>query len=479
MSQNVILVVMDTTRAETIFDGRSIDSKIMPNLSSIANEGIVFSNAYSTAPWTLPSHASMFTGQYTHNHNTHAGSKGFSPNVEPLPQLLKESGYQTICISNNEWISPEIGFDTGFEDFYKGWELISTNFDLVNVSKEEDNIVSQFKKVLTSSNISEIPLNLINGLFMKKIRYLYDSGAWLTNYKIKKWFNQNQDKDKPFFMFINYIEPHLEYSPPTEFVNKNTVDWSVNQDPWAYVTGEVDMDSSDFESLMELYEGEIRYLDYRLGKLFSFLKSIDKYEDTTIIITGDHGENIGDHSLMDHQYSLHDSLLHVPLVIKPSSSIDRTDNVTNQVELRDLFPTILSLAELKKEDNTISNNNLLEGTPSREFCFAEYLTPIPPIDRLTDEYQVDRDIAKYNTPMRTVKTDQWRFIEKLDSNDELILCNSNVQEDRHLEKEQIASEFSSILQEKLGEFKPHSEMENQSDLDSSLQSQLEELGYLQ
>ncbi|WP_290811363.1 sulfatase, partial [Halovivax sp.] len=311
---NVLFVVMDTARAEYAYD-----PEVMPNLARIASEGTTFANAFANGPWTVPSHASMFTGQYTTDHDTHAGTKRFDPDVPTLAEALGDAGYRTACFSNNTWLSPEFGYDRGFDEFVAGWELLEGGADLLTIRAESDSTSGRLRAVFRERGVASACETLVNAAYAKFVRKRYDDGAFLTNLRLRRWLSDAHRRDEPFFAFVNYLEPHLPYEPPGR-------DWrrflpsgvapsdaaGVNQNAHRFITGNAEMTERDFAALEALYKGELAYLDRRIGRLYETLEASGALEETLLIIAGDHGENLGDHGLMDHQYNLYDTVLRVP-----------------------------------------------------------------------------------------------------------------------------------------------------------------------
>jgi arylsulfatase A-like enzyme len=160
---------------------------------------------------------------------------------------------------------------------------------------------------------------------------------------------------------------------------------AVPQNAWEYIAGMVEMTGRDFEILRALYRAEIAYLDRRIGELRDMLEAHGEWEDTVFVVTGDHGENIGDHGLMDHQYCLYDTLLHVPLVIH-GGSFTGGGTVEDLVSLTDLGPTLLDevgidAPEFREETQGRSFHPDANAEP-RDRIVAEYLAPQPSMDAL-------------------------------------------------------------------------------------------------
>lgn len=481
---------MDTARAQSTLPGEN--PGVMPNLESFAEEGTTFSQAITTAPWTLPSHASMFTGQYTSDHGTHAGSTQFSPEVDPLAALLQSHGYRTIGVSNNSWIAPEFGFDTGFEEFYRGWEVVTGGADLSKVSQGGDSLFEQFRSLLSSVSFSELPQTLVNAAYARFLYRRSDYGARATNFRLKRLLGGNNDR--PFFAFVNYLEPHLEYDPPEpyryghlpDYISENNAE-STPQRPWEYLGGVVEMDSQDFEALRALYHAELSYLDYRLGRLFDYLTEENILDETLVVVVGDHGENIGDHGMMDHQYGLYDTLLRVPLFVRHPDTVAAGRISDSLVELRSIYPTILGHANVPlPEDNTVAKESLLaedgidqSSAGDQKEVFAEYLTPQPAIERLQELANDTADVRQFNRSLRCIRTDNWKYVAGSDGSDWLYDLSADPEEEVDVADQypNRTAEFRNRLIETFGSFvTPDENMKDK--IDDSTSKRLEDLGYI-
>jgi arylsulfatase A-like enzyme len=227
-------------------------------------------------------------------------------------------------------------------------------------------------------------------------------------------------------MLANYFEPHLEYGPPmfkNEFKSENAN--GINQNAWEYVFGIENMSENEFNCLESLYDAEIKYADYRLGNIMSKLKEKGIYDKSMIILTSDHGENIGDHSLMDHQYSLHQTLLHVPLVIKyPDSFNISVDRVSNTVSTVDIFPTIKTLFN-NSEKQELDGRALppIKSIKNNRYILSEYIAPFPSIDTIKETYP-EAELSylnKYDRSIVAIQNDLYKYVKYSDG--EEYLCN--------------------------------------------------------
>ena len=484
---NVLLVVMDTARADTVSAG--IAEGTLPTLARIAGEGTRFERAMTTGPWTLPSHASLFTGQYTSDHGTHAGAKRFAPENPPLSEHLREHGYTTAGISANPWISPEFGFDRGFEYYSMGWDRAWNETALTAIMHRETRR-EQLEEFVDRVGLFDAPgfiTNVIrNRLSPDRSR---DDGAERITSRSISWIEDREDDD-PFFLFLNYVEPHLRYDPPPQYRDRFLpagVDpeeaAQVNQDPWKYIAGNVEMDDRDFEVLKSLYEGELSYLDSQIARLYRSLAELGTLDETAIVVVGDHGENIGEHSLMDHQYCLYETLLHVPLLVRYPPRTDEVDAEDGLVEVRDLCPTILDLAGIEQStDERVSDHDLLgaTGNRTREHTIAEYATPQPSMAALERdvEYLPEQVRQQYNRALRSIRTSRWKYVESAKGSVELYDLDADPQERENVAGDHpaAADRLGDRLEGKLGEHRRAAR--GQTSISAANEQRLEDLGYL-
>ena len=435
---NVLFVVLDTARGETVLSG--LHNGVMPATGRIAEEGTTFRNVMSVSPWTLPSHASLFTGQYTSDHGTHTGRRYFDPSATPLAKRLRDAGYTTAAISGNIWISPEFGFDAGFDQFSMQWDVFWDSADLSRVSAA-DGVRNRLRALSESLSPANAHKTVANALYGRILDGRCDKGAWLTTRRATRWI-ENRRSGTPFFLFINYLEPHLEYDPPAGYGEKflpagldSTVFEEINQDPWQYIAGNVEMTDREFSALEALYKGELNYLDRHIGRLYRALSAAGILDETVIVVMSDHGENIGDHGLMDHQYCLYDTLLNVPLVVRYPDAFETGKETDAAAETRDLYPTILELAgvDTATDSDSVSTNSLVPGTetgtgtsggsgssPGRDRAIAEYLLPQPSMNALEKYFgELPAQMETYDRALRSIRTDDWKLIEGTDGSVEL------------------------------------------------------------
>ncbi|PSP90317.1 sulfatase [Halobacteriales archaeon QS_4_69_34] len=487
--KNVVLIVMDTARAADtgVPDG---SPPTTPTLRRLADQGTAFTNAAAAAPWTLPSHASLFTGTYPSKHGAHAGHKRLDGSLPTLTEAFRNNGYETVAVSNNTWISEEFGFGRGFETFRKTWQYVQSDIDLGQVARTTDGGIETARALATRLAEGNPLINVTNAIYGQFFRKRDDDGAARTNEWIAEWL-RDRNRERPFFLFVNYLEPHLEYRPPEQYAEQflpPEVSYreamTVPQDAWSYIAGETDLSERDFAALRGLYRGEIAYLDDRIGELKTALVKAGEWEDTVFVITSDHGENIGDHGLMDHQYCLYDTLLHVPLVVHGGAFTDG-GTVDHPVQLVDLPPTLLDATGIDAPSarSGFQGRSFHPDTsaPAHTPTIAEYIAPQPSMEALERQLGDLPDRARrYDRSLRAVRTGEHKLIRGSDGARELYRIRDDPWETGNIAERnpETVAELEAALDKWLDSFE-HATVSGPVTPSKAARDRLEELGYLQ
>ncbi|WP_049921845.1 sulfatase [Halopiger djelfimassiliensis] len=440
--RNVVLVILDTARSKSVgavpsavaadsaaagptgaardASGHEGDGpQTTPTLCRLAGEGTTFENAFATAPWTLPSHASLFTGLFPSEHGTHGDHTYLDDQLRTLPEAFADAGYRTVGVSNNTWITEEFGFDRGFDTLRKGWQYIQSDADMGAVVRGED--LREKLQATRNRLFDGNPLvNAANVLYSELLQPAGDDGAARSVDWIGTWLERRTD-DRPLFLFCNFIEPHVEYDPPREYAERflpadATYEeaTAIRQDPRAYDCGAYDLSDREFVLLNGLYRAALAYVDDKLATLRRSLEAAGEWEDTLFVVCGDHGEHIGEHGFFGHQYNLYDTLINVPLVAHggPFTGGGRR---TDLVQLLDLPATVLETAgiddpELLEQGSSRSLHPDSASDP-RDAVFAEYVAPQPSIDRLEARFgSVPKRVRAFDRRLRAVRTAEYKYV---------------------------------------------------------------------
>lgn len=421
---NILLIVMDTARAMS-FSCYGYGKATTPNIDAIAANGTLFEQAISPSPWTIPSHASLFTGLYPTEHQTTTKNPALGSGHLTLARMLKSRGYRTAGFTNNPFVSPKRGFASGFEHFeemYLGDDNRFFKEDTFDIQafhhsardKGLRHYADLISRLLTPGSIVK---NLVN-LYIVALRgnpvalYFNDDGAARTNRRIIEWIGSSGDR--PFFVFANYMECHTPYQPPFSYRDKKLMLWRdllISQDSNAYCVGQQSITPSHFRRLRELYDLELQYLDAQVGALCRFLEESGHLDDTLLIITSDHGENIGEHRLFGHILSLYNTVLHVPLIVRLPGVFEAGARVPGRVQTHDIFKTVADLVGVPG----VRGHSLLESPPSSREIYSELfgLDHIVDLAAMQERYP-HLDMQSFDFGMRSIIGEGFKFIHRMD-----------------------------------------------------------------
>ncbi len=316
---NVLLLILDTVRASEL-SVYGYGRPTSPVLEQLAGRGLRFDRAIATAPWTLPSHASMFTGRYPFE-LTVGYDTPLSGDDPTLAGVLGGAGYRTGgFVANTVYGSYLHGLDRGFQR-YRDYPLSVT-------------------EVLGASTLNRLLFKVWNAATHDYAEPGVKN-ADRINAEFLGWLD-DAGTQRPWFAFLNYFDGHMAYDPPPPYDRK----FLDREPPTRSIYGETRRQRSaeEVRGLQDAYDGAIAYLDAQLGVLFDALERRGQLQNTAIIVTADHGEAFAEHGFLDHGASLYLPELHVPLIIRLPGDERRGCVVREWVTLRDLAATIAELA---------------------------------------------------------------------------------------------------------------------------------------
>ncbi len=396
-SSNVLFVVLDTVRKDRLTP-YGHDRPTTPNLESFASTATTFETAVAPAPWTLPVHASMFTGRYPSEHGADQGSP-YLDDVSTLAGLLSAAGYDTACYSANAWISPYTNLTRGFDDHSSFFEVMPDDllsgplgrlWQFVNDNDRVRDLAARIVRV--GAKIHE---RLASG-------ERADSKTPAAIDRTRK-FVEESTSDQGWFAFVNLMDAHLPYAPPEQYRQQFApgVDPDdVCQHSKEYNSGARDVDDEEWKSIRGLYDATIAHMDAELGRLFDWLRETGRWEDTTVVVCADHGELHGEHDRYGHEFALYGELIDVPLFVDhPGLEADRR---TDLVELLDLYHTILDATGVEAggaDRDAVAfdpTRSLLSGS-YREFARAD--DPDPGQRAVLEHGDADYAFVEYARPV--------------------------------------------------------------------------------
>lgn len=317
---NVLLIVWDTVRAASL-SLYGYGRETTPNLERLAGEAVVFERAVAPSSWTLPSHASLFTARYPHEH----GADREAPLDDTFPTLaeaLSARGYETAgFVANLYWLGDRFGLSRGFQRWEDEWWSPTPEQILGSwwVTRQA------YARLRARARIPRAPV---------RVRADRVQDAFLD------WVNR-RDRERPFFAFLNLFDAHEPYELPTEyrFAAPDARFW------WDYRAPEV-LPEEDLADLRDTYDSCLFYLDRQLGRLMDRLAERGLLDNTLVILTADHGESLGEHgpAVLGHSSSSYYDVLHVPLVVRlPGGAV--TERRHESVSLVDVPTTVMEVVD--------------------------------------------------------------------------------------------------------------------------------------
>ncbi|HEX9563164.1 MAG TPA: sulfatase-like hydrolase/transferase [Gemmatimonadaceae bacterium] len=385
-SPNVLVIIWDTVRAASLSLYGS-ERPTTPELTRLAATSTTYDWAIAPAPWTLPSHCSMFTG-LQHGEHGCGWESALSHGPTTLAEVFARNGYRTGgFVANRFYASHETGLQRGFVTY--------------------DDFPATLRQVLLSSSLAQMAIvrelatgvgiaNKTHSLRRFKLR---GGDKPLVDRKrapsvTDEFLTWQARSPEPFFAFLNYFDAHDPYDPP---------------EPWRTRF------STDPDRLAR-YEGGIAYLDDELGRLTRELSRRGLLDNTIVVVTSDHGEMHGEHGLSFHGNALYLPLLHVPLVIRFPERLPQGVRVARPAPLRDLARTLTQLAGLPDTMPGVSFGS--------SAWWAEPVPSDPQLDRLVlSETQKLRDFIGLGPagkgPMHGLVDDRYHYIRNADGIEEL------------------------------------------------------------
>jgi uncharacterized sulfatase len=457
---DIIFIVLDTQRADRLgcygYDGRESGTAISPNLDRFAAAGTLFERAVSPAQWTIPSHASLFTGLYPTEHQLIQSDRTLGPDRPHLAELLSRAGYQAVGFCNNPLVGIlNNGLKRGFQTFYNyGGAIPSMPGQSTRLPWPLNRLLEGYTQFLR-----RISYPIQNFFGQSDLAFRVSLNAWATplwsqlaNFKgqnarsvadVTRFLEQRErgPAKKPLFLFLNLMETHLPFRPPGEFVervapymrdDREARDimrrWNREAYRWAAPLAEP-MPELESRVLSDMYDAEVAYQDDYLGSLFEMLGRRARARDTLTVIVSDHGDGLGEHQYFGHAFVAYQELVHVPLILHWPARLAAGGRVEGPVSTRRIYHTLLNAAGYGTgqaaglDPAEIRDLTLMETIRGRDAeSFTAYAEVYPPLNFAKAVQHRQPELLERFRCLdlrRAVVRDEWKLIQVAGTADEL------------------------------------------------------------
>ncbi len=479
---NVLVILWDTTRADrlSIYDQ---DLQTTPRMAEWAKDAVVFENAISPGMWTVPSHASLFTGKPPTTHGANVDWRWLDDHNTTLGEHFRDNGYDTYAFSANPNLSPSrVNMLQGFDHIETSWkgpwkQAVARNSRKKLIKKDRSTEISPaYGKPAGSESV-----------------YSYNA-APVTHMAFTEWLDRREG-ERPFLAYLSYMESHKPRVPSVAARRRVSDDDDeirlqlqtdlTSQTQLLYGYDKVSFTDEELVAIGHVYDACLVDMDDATADLLDDLDQRGVLENTIVVFTSDHGELLGEHNLFGHRRSVYQALVHVPLVVSWPASL-KGRRITEPVSNLDTFNTLVELAGLPEPpDADTSRGNYLDGKLGKYGVFSESIGANPAgFRRVVAEFP-SLDFDPWDRKFRTLVVDNWKIINDTMGNVELYDLLQDHDEAHNLadtQPDRLAS-MQGELDKRTGGFTPYDatlvgDDENAVEDDAATKAQLELLGYI-
>ncbi len=327
-SPNILLISIDSLRADHL-GCYGYERDTSPNIDRLAREGTTFEHGIADSSWTLPTHATLFTGLTSQVHGVTLDGARLDSKRVMLAEVLQEAGYRCHGLWSGPYLHPVFGFSAGFdENEYRSvlGELCYDDPDFFqdhDATEQEKLRKRSFRPTqteVTSPQVVEQALDFLSG-----------------------------PHEQPFFLFLHFFDVHYDYIPPEEDWRRFDPDYRGDTTGRRQASPEINpwMPESELNHFIALYDGEILFTDRYIGQVLDALDRLDLADDTVVLFTADHGEEFFEHLGKGHRLTLYDEVLRVPMILRWPGRVPAGRHVDAQARHIDVMPTLLDLVGLE------------------------------------------------------------------------------------------------------------------------------------
>jgi uncharacterized sulfatase len=514
---DILLIILDTLRRDRL-SAYGHRRETSPAFDSFAAESTLFERAVAPAQWTIPSHASMFTGLYPSTHQVVQAHHHLSGSHPTLAEILQVEGYRTVGFCNNPLVGVlNNGLTRGFGEFY--------NYAGAAPNRPQDVQRSAVRRAL-ATRWRRFAMAVSQSFAHSDALFRFSLHPWFvplwTRYVNYKGHTERSVDDlidtlkahhagsshgqrEPLFAFLNLMGTHLPYRPPSDYLERYAPE--ISRDKAAYrFMGRFNADASRWASPADpplsewerhvidgFYDAELAYQDAQLRRLLTELETSGALDNTLVIIAADHGEGHGEHDFFGHSFVVYQELVHVPLVIHYPQSFPQGKRIATNVSTRRIFHTVLDAVgvqpPLDDDDPNADVSRLslvqaLNGRPDSEkgLVFAEAFPPLTFVNVIRHRNPALIDQMRLMQVRRGVYQDSHKLAVVSDQVEGLFNVSNDPQETHDLSAQQTT--LVRDLQQKIGKFVETARLnspENEAarEVSDDVVDNLRALGYLE
>ena len=408
-SPNVLIIIVDTLRADHL-SPYGYSRETSPFINQLAQQGVVFDNAISPSSWTLPAHASILTGLYPHANGVGEDVDVLSGSLPTLGAAMRQRGYRTGAFSANfEFFCRRYGFLPGFSHF----------------EDFEQSIGGVLEKTPITHTIFLTLSQITGGDQYAYLGIKNAPNAETINDNAFAWIMRGH---RPFFAVLNYFDVHQPVLPPEPYLHMYTTNGDARKQS-LYFEHDCEFETevsceSERPVFVDTYDGAVRYVDQNIQNLLSQLNARGILQNTIVVFTSDHGQELGDHGLYGHGKSLFWGEIHVPLIIWKPGLVPASVHVQAPVTTIDLPATILDLTA-PGSTHTMPGQSLATLWHSSQ-PVSDWPDSISELAKL---HWFAKNAPNYNDPVSSIVTPQWQYIHQ--GNKELLFAWKTDPEEAH------------------------------------------------
>jgi len=466
---DVVFVVLDTVRAKSM-SAYGYERPTSPNFDAFAAEGALFTKAQAPATWSLPAHASLFTGHFPSSHNTHLEHRFLDDRLPTIAEAFQQEGYQTLAFTANTHISDSFGLTRGFDWTDQAWITGAGGRGFTFI----------YRLVDAMGYAAE------------------DKGGGQVAKNVQDWMAKRGADDGPAFVFINFLEAHFPFHQlPDEFLWKFTEHSETelreaSEVAFGAMFGRALTDEELHEihsPIIDMYDSGVLYSDHLFGEVLKAYDGAGRLDDTIIVVLGDHGEMTGEHGGHGHAIGMYQENLHVPLAIRWPKGIEPGTTVDRVVSTAGVYPTLMELIGSEPLGPTQAKSLVseIEGTATGpDWALSEHFEEDMLLRRYGDDVVDAMDpLITPRGRHRAFRLGDWKLVQTTARDTYLFDLDTDPAEERvlpgtHEEAQRLADELDLLA---MGIAVPPLDADLEGgeipELDPAAMEQLRALGYIE